>query len=134
MPHRTYRAPEMHQARASSDSSSSVSIKLAVPLKDLRFPSCTDDHGSHLCAIVPSVPTLWSARQAAKRLGVGEHTARRRAARAAARGDANVMRVTQGWYASEDWWRDEFTRHPVRRGRPRQTVRSVQPPRPDACD
>jgi len=62
------------------------------------------------------MPSLLTARDAAKLLGVSERTAQRRAQEAAKRGDEGVTRYGNYWAADEAWWREHLK--PKRPGRP----------------
>jgi hypothetical protein len=62
------------------------------------------------------MPSLLTARDAAKLLGVSERTAQRRAQEAARRGDEGVTRYGNYWAATEAWWREQLKRKPA--GRP----------------
>jgi hypothetical protein len=64
------------------------------------------------------MPSLLTAREAAKLLGRSERMAQRRAKEAASRGDGEVVRIGQSWVAAEAWWREHLKPRP--RGRPPQ--------------
>lgn len=68
-------------------------------------------------AEIMKMPPLWSAREAALRLGVNPRTAQLRAGRAYKHGDKGVMWLAGAYCAPESWWRELFA-GPVRPGRP----------------
>jgi hypothetical protein len=71
--------------------------------------------GTCCTARMPSLLTAWDA---AKLLGVSESTTQRRAREAAKRGDAGVHNVGGHWAATEERWREHVKLRPA--GRPRR--------------
>ncbi len=65
---------------------------------------------------------LLTALEASKRFsGLSERTARRRLAAAVKRQDPDVVRIANAYCVSEEWWRNELLRAPLRpQGRPPQ--------------